>query len=71
MQALAPFAIGVTIFLCHLVAVPIDGCRCGPCVTWFHYSPVSPRTISRIPLFPMQREPCQKLWDISHSQQLE
>lgn len=23
---LAPFAIGFTVFVCHLVAVPIDGC---------------------------------------------
>jgi hypothetical protein len=29
LQALAPFAIGTTVFLCHLVALPIDGCRSG------------------------------------------
>jgi hypothetical protein len=26
LQVLAPFAIGFTVFVCHLVAVPIDGC---------------------------------------------
>ncbi len=26
-QVLAPLAIGMTVFVCHLVAVPIDGCR--------------------------------------------
>ena len=30
MQALAPFAIGVTVFLCHLVALPVDGCSVNP-----------------------------------------
>ena len=26
-QVLAPLAIGMTVFVCHLVAIPIDGCR--------------------------------------------
>jgi glycerol uptake facilitator-like aquaporin len=26
LQVLAPFAIGFTVFICHLIAVPIDGC---------------------------------------------
>jgi hypothetical protein len=26
LQVLAPFAIGYTIFVCHLIAVPIDNC---------------------------------------------
>ena len=26
-QVLAPFAIGMVVFLCHLVAIPLDGCR--------------------------------------------
>ncbi len=26
MQVLAPMAIGFTVFICHLVAIPIDGC---------------------------------------------
>jgi glycerol uptake facilitator-like aquaporin len=30
LSALAPFAIGVTVFLCHIVAVPIDGCSVNP-----------------------------------------
>jgi aquaporin PIP len=28
--ALAPLAIGIVVFLCHLVAVPIDGCSVNP-----------------------------------------
>ena len=27
MQVLAPFAIGMDVFLCHMVAIPLDGCR--------------------------------------------
>ena len=26
LQVLAPFAIGFTVFICHLIAIPIDGC---------------------------------------------
>ena len=25
-QVLAPLAIGMTLFVCHLIAVPVDGC---------------------------------------------
>lgn len=27
-QVLAPIAIGMAVFICHLVAIPLDGCRC-------------------------------------------
>lgn len=27
LQVLAPFAIGMDVFLCHMVAIPLDGCR--------------------------------------------
>ena len=27
-QVLAPMAIGMAVFVCHLVAIPLDGCRC-------------------------------------------
>jgi aquaporin PIP len=30
LPVLAPFAIGIVVFLCHLVAVPIDGCSVNP-----------------------------------------
>jgi len=30
LSVLAPFAIGVMVFLCHIVAVPIDGCSVNP-----------------------------------------
>lgn len=30
LPVLAPFAIGITLFLCHIVAVPIDGCSVNP-----------------------------------------
>ena len=26
LQVLAPLAIGLTLFVCHLIAIPIDGC---------------------------------------------
>jgi glycerol uptake facilitator-like aquaporin len=26
LQVLAPFAIGFTVFVCHLIAIPIDNC---------------------------------------------
>lgn len=29
-QVLAPFAIGMDVFLCHLVAIPLDGCSINP-----------------------------------------
>lgn len=30
LQVLAPLAIGMTLFVCHLVAIPIDGCSVNP-----------------------------------------
>jgi MIP family channel proteins len=30
LPVLAPFAIGFTVFICHLIAVPIDGCSINP-----------------------------------------
>eukprot|EP00878_Enallax_costatus_P008329 GHUV01008707.1.p1 GENE.GHUV01008707.1~~GHUV01008707.1.p1 ORF type:complete len:230 (+),score=37.24 GHUV01008707.1:169-858(+) len=30
LPVLAPFAIGITLFLCHMIAVPIDGCSVNP-----------------------------------------
>ncbi len=26
LQVLAPLAIGMTLFVCHLIAIPVDGC---------------------------------------------
>lgn len=30
LQVLAPFAIGIVVFLCHLFMVPLDGCSINP-----------------------------------------